>query len=66
MDSIEITKLSSRGQIVIPKGIREKMSWDTGDYVQVETKDDVVILRRLIVNSRKQDKPKNARISLIK
>ncbi|OIQ55621.1 AbrB/MazE/SpoVT family DNA-binding domain-containing protein [Neomoorella thermoacetica] len=34
---VEITKLSSRGQVVIPKEIRQ-LGWETGDHVAVEVR----------------------------
>jgi AbrB family looped-hinge helix DNA binding protein len=46
---IAITRLSSRGQIVIPKEVRESLAWEAGDYVAVEVQGDRVILRRLIL-----------------
>ncbi|MGI9951223.1 AbrB/MazE/SpoVT family DNA-binding domain-containing protein [Moorellaceae bacterium AZ2] len=48
---IAITKLSSRGQIVIPKEIRELLAWEAGDHVAVEVQGDKVVLRRLILDS---------------
>jgi len=47
--TIAITKLSSRGQIVIPKEIRKSLSWEAGDHVAVEVEGDKVILRRLVL-----------------
>ncbi|WP_422393131.1 AbrB/MazE/SpoVT family DNA-binding domain-containing protein [Neomoorella thermoacetica] len=35
---VEITKLSSRGQVVIPKEIRQQLGWETGDHVAVEVR----------------------------
>lgn len=46
-EHIEITKISSRGQVVIPKEIREFLGWETGDHLAVEVHGDMVILRRL-------------------
>ncbi|MCG0278387.1 MAG: AbrB/MazE/SpoVT family DNA-binding domain-containing protein [Thermanaeromonas sp.] len=46
---IAITKLSTRGQIVIPKEIRELLSWKAGDHVAVEVQGEKVILRRLVL-----------------
>jgi len=48
---IAITKLSSRGQIVIPKEIRELLAWEAGDHVAVEVHGDKVVLRRLVLDS---------------
>ncbi|NLW07504.1 MAG: AbrB/MazE/SpoVT family DNA-binding domain-containing protein, partial [Clostridia bacterium] len=39
MQRFEITKLSSRGQVVIPKNIREKLAWLAGDHLAVEVQE---------------------------
>ena len=44
---IETTKVSARGQVVIPKRAREKLGWRIGDHVIVEVRGDAVILRKL-------------------
>ncbi len=44
---IEITKVSSKGQIVIPKKIREKLSLTEGETVYVIGKEDSVILKKI-------------------
>lgn len=46
---VAITRLSSRGQIVIPKEVRESLAWEAGDYVAVEVQGDKVVLRRLVL-----------------
>jgi len=53
MSSIETTKMSSRGQIVIPEEIRKKLGLKTGDkFLVIGDKDkDVVILKTLSVPS---------------
>ncbi|WP_406678098.1 AbrB/MazE/SpoVT family DNA-binding domain-containing protein [Neomoorella carbonis] len=63
---IEITKLSSRGQVVIPKEIRQLLGWETGDHVAVEVQGDMVILRRLQLESCRQERHQQVRMSLIK
>ena len=35
MDSLEITSLSTKGQIVIPRSIRNQLNLDTGDKLIV-------------------------------
>jgi len=47
MAEVEVTRISSRGQLVIPKKIRKKLTWSQGDHLVVEVKDDQVILRKL-------------------
>jgi len=63
---VEITKLSSRGQIVIPKGIRQQLGWETGDHVAVEVRGDMVILRRLQLESIREERHQQVRMGLIR
>ncbi|QGP92832.1 Antidote-toxin recognition MazE, bacterial antitoxin [Neomoorella glycerini] len=63
---VEITKLSSRGQVVIPKEIRQQLGWETGDHVAVEVQGDMVILRRLQLESFREARHQQVRMSLIK
>jgi len=39
------TTLSTKGQIVIPKGIRERHGWAPGSTIELEELDDGVVLR---------------------
>jgi AbrB family looped-hinge helix DNA binding protein len=45
MNQLATTKLSSKGQVVIPEEIREKMQLHTGDQFIVIAEKDVVILK---------------------
>jgi AbrB family looped-hinge helix DNA binding protein len=47
MAAIETTKMSSKGQIVIPEDIRNKLGLKTGDKFLVMGDKDVVILKAL-------------------
>lgn len=47
MKTIETTKMSSRGQIVIPEEIRGRLGLKTGDRFLVMGDKDVVILKTL-------------------
>jgi len=47
MTPIETTKMSSKGQIVIPEEIRNKLGLKTGDKFIVMGDKDVVILKTL-------------------
>ena len=39
------TRLSSKGQVIIPKAVREAHGWRSGDELEVEDRGDVVVLR---------------------
>jgi AbrB family looped-hinge helix DNA binding protein len=47
MSMLATTKLSSKGQIVIPEDIRNKMGFHTGDQFIVVAEKDVVILKTI-------------------
>jgi len=47
MDSVVTTKLSSKGQVVIPENIRKKLHLKTGDQFVVVGDKDVVILKNI-------------------
>jgi AbrB family looped-hinge helix DNA binding protein len=39
------TKVSAKGQVVIPKAVRDELDWPAGTRLQVETVGDAVTLR---------------------
>ncbi|MBI4014549.1 MAG: AbrB/MazE/SpoVT family DNA-binding domain-containing protein [Candidatus Aenigmarchaeota archaeon] len=43
----EVTKMSSRGQIVIPQELREKMNLGEGSKFAIIGMDDTIILKKL-------------------
>ncbi|MFH1210259.1 MAG: AbrB/MazE/SpoVT family DNA-binding domain-containing protein [archaeon] len=47
MDKIEITSMSSRGQIVIPQNLREQMGLKEGEKFIVIGEDDTVLLKKI-------------------
>lgn len=47
MGRLSTTKMSSRGQIVIPEEIRDKMGLHSGDQFLVVAEKDVVILKAI-------------------
>ena len=53
MDTIELTSLSSKGQIVIPQKIRESMKLKTGKKFIVLHEGDTIVLKSLEVPSFK-------------
>lgn len=67
MDTLATTRMSSKGQIVIPEAIRERLNLQPGTQFVVVGEDDVVILKvisapeiesfdELIQKARKQAK----------
>ena len=53
MEKLEVTSLSSKGQIVIPQGIRERLHLMPGEKFIVFGEDDTVVLKKLEVPSFK-------------
>ena len=47
---VEVTKISSRGQVVIPKKVREKMQWEAGEHIIIEHDDDTVLMRKMTLD----------------
>ena len=48
---VETTKLSQRGQVVIPMEIREKLNLETGNKFFVIASDDSLILQKFDYNT---------------
>ena len=46
MASPQSTRLSTKGQLIIPKDIRERHGWTPGVELIVEDRGDAVVLRR--------------------
>jgi len=53
---MEITKISSKGQIVIPQKIRDQLDINKGSVMAVETADKMIILKKIDVDLIKQFK----------
>ena len=53
MEKLEITSMSSRGQVVIPLGIREQLGLKEGEKFVVVGKNDTVILKKVTMPSFK-------------
>ncbi|RLF89772.1 AbrB family transcriptional regulator [Thermococci archaeon] len=49
---MEVVKLSSKGQIVIPAKIRKELKLSKGDKLLIERKGDAIILRPVVKLSR--------------
>ena len=49
MRTVELTKTSAKGQVVIPAGIRRKLKIKSGTRFAVYCKDDVVMLKKITI-----------------
>jgi len=56
METIEITSISSRGQVVIPRKIRERLSLQEGEKFVVVGENDTIIFKKLIPSFKGFDK----------
>ena len=53
MENIEITSVSSRGQIVIPQGLRDRMRIHAGEKFVVIGENNTIVLKKLEMPSFK-------------
>ena len=44
---IELTKMSSKGQVVIPLDVRRRLNLKDGETLAISTKDDLVVLKKI-------------------
>ena len=51
----ELTKLSSKGQIVIPTSIRKKLSIKEGTYLAVSAKNDMLVMKKMDAKMKPED-----------
>jgi AbrB family looped-hinge helix DNA binding protein len=54
-ESPELTKMSSKGQIVIPTGLRKKMQIKEGTIFAVSAKKDILVLKKLDTEMKAED-----------
>ena len=54
METVELTRLSSKGQVVIPQHVRDELGLKEGETFAVVGKDDTVILKKIAVPSSKE------------
>lgn len=40
------SRLSTKGQLIIPKEIRERLGWQPGTHLEIEDRGDRVVIRR--------------------
>ncbi len=55
INDIELTKLSSKGQIVIPSEIRERLNIKKGSIFAVTTNKEMIILKKLDSRMKAED-----------
>jgi AbrB family looped-hinge helix DNA binding protein len=53
MENIEVTSMSSRGQVVIPQNLRDKLKIHEGEKFVVIGEDNTIVLRKLEMPSFK-------------
>ena len=53
MDKFEVTSMSSRGQVVIPLGIREQLGLKEGEKFFVVGEEDTILLKKMALPSFK-------------
>ena len=55
MAQIDITKMSSKGQVVIPMRIRQELKLEEGERLVVERLNKLVVLKKLSVGELKKE-----------
>ncbi len=53
MEKLEVTSMSSRGQVVIPQDIREKLHLQNGEKFIVIGEEDTIVLKKMQIPSFK-------------
>ena len=53
--TIEITKMGERGQLVIPKDIRQEIGLTTGSVIEIIRADNLLVLKRIEPQIKKED-----------
>lgn len=54
MSEVALTKLSSKGQVVIPLSLREELDLKEGETLAVMGKDDTILLKKVEIPSPKE------------
>lgn len=54
MSEVELTRLSSKGQVVIPQHVRDELGLKEGETFVVLGKEDTIILKKVAVPSSKE------------
>jgi AbrB family looped-hinge helix DNA binding protein len=48
---IKLTRVSTKGQVVIPKSARARLNWQPGDHLTVEVHGNAVVLRKVSLDA---------------
>ena len=54
MSRVVLTKMSTKGQVVIPKAMREELELEDGDVFAVFGKADTIVLTRVIIPTEEE------------
>jgi AbrB family looped-hinge helix DNA binding protein len=54
MSNVELTKMSSKGQVVIPQHVRDELGLREGETFAVVGKEDTIVLKKVAVPSPKE------------
>jgi len=54
MSEAELVKISPRGQVVIPKDIREALGLEGGERLAIKAQGDVILLKRVEIPELKE------------
>ncbi len=47
---MEVVRVSSKGQVVIPKRVRERMGIKEGEYLLLVQEGDILVMKKLDIN----------------
>mgnify|MGYP001617074702 CR=1 FL=1 len=51
----DITKISSKGQVVIPQEVRDRLALKNGQVFAVSTKDNLIVLKKVDNNLEREE-----------
>jgi len=54
MGDVVVTRMSSKGQIVVPKSLRDALGLDVGELFAMFGDEDTIILKKIDVPSKKE------------
>ena len=54
MSNVELTRLSSKGQVVIPQHVRDELGLKEGETFAITGREDTILLRKVNIPSSKE------------